>query len=363
MKLEKIIQEIKEWELDKEAGKAADLYQHDLIKPKGSLGKLEDVSIKLAEITGEMKYDIKQKEVIVFSADHGFSKYGVSAYPRDVTKQMTMSYLRGKAGANVVAKANGADVTVVDMGIDGDIKNPLLINKKIRYGTDDFTEGPAMTLEEAKEAIYAGFEVTEGVIIKGADIIAPGEMGIGNTTSSSALLAVFAGLTPEQATGRGSMINDETWKRKAKIVEKALEVNKPEKSKPIEALAKVGGFEIAGAVGAYLACAKYRKPIVLDGFISTAAALTAMMIAPGAEKVMFASHKSAEIQHIYMLELLGLVPLLDLNMRLGEATGASIGMQLIQTASKVITNMGTFSESGVNEAEKNLEMEIERISR
>lgn len=363
MKLEQIIEEIKGLELDKEAGKAADLYQHDLIKPKGSLGKLEEVSIKLAEITGQMKYDINQKEVIIFSADHGFSKYGVSAYSRDVTKQMTMAYLRGNAAANVVAAANGVNVTVVDMGIDGDINNPLLINKKIKYGTNDFTQGPAMSLEEAKAAIFAGFEVTEGVIIKGADIIAPGEMGIGNTTSSSALLAVFAGISAEEATGRGSMINDETWRRKVKIVEDALEVNKPDKNNPIEVLAKVGGFEIAGAVGAFLACAKYRKPVVVDGFISTAAALTAMMIAPGTEKVMFASHKSAEIQHVFMLELLRLTPLMDLNLRLGEATGASIGMQLIQTASKVITKMGTFSDSGVTEAEKNLEMELERISR
>lgn len=363
MKLEKIIEEIKNLELDKEAGKLVDVYHHDLIKPKGSLGRLEDVSIKLAEITGEMKYEINQKDVIIFSADHGFSKYGVSAYSRDVTKQMTMSYLRGKAAANVIAKANGADVTVVDMGIDGDINNPLLINKKIRYGTDDFTQGPAMSVEEAKRAIFAGFEVTEGVIIKGADIIAPGEMGIGNTTSSSALLAAFADISAEEATGRGSMINDETWLRKVKIVADALETNKPDKNKPIEVLAKLGGFEIAGAVGAFLACAKYRKPIVVDGFISTAAAMTAMFIAPGAEKVMFASHKSAEIQHVFMLELLGLRPLMDLNMRLGEATGASIGMQLIQTASKVVTNMGTFSDSGVSEAEKNLEMELERISR
>ncbi len=361
--LEKIIKEIAEKEMDFEAGKKADVYQHDLIKPKGSLGRLEEISIRLAEMTGDPMYDINQKEVILFSADHGFSKYAISAYPREVTKQMTMAYLRGDAGANIVAKANGAAVTVVDMGIDADINNPLLINKKIRYGTDDFTKGPAMSLEEAKKAILAGFEVTEGVIIRGADILAPGEMGIGNTTSSSAILAVFADMSPEDSTGRGSMINDETWARKAKIVEDALLVNKPNKNKPLEVLAKVGGFEIAGIVGVYLACAKYRKPVVVDGFIATAAALCAKFIAPGSEKFMFTSHRSAEIQHRYMLEVLGLEPLFDLKMRLGEATGASIAMQLIQTASKVITQMGTFSGSGVNEAEKNLEMELERISR
>lgn len=362
-KLQEIIKEIGDFTYDLEAGRKADLYQHDLIKPRGSMGRLEDVSIRLAEITGQYKYRIDQKEVIVFCADHGFSKYGVSAFAPDVTKQMTMAYLRGDAAANVVAKANGAQVTVVDIGIDGEIKNPLLINKKIRMGTDDFTQGPAMTLDEAREAIYAGFEVTEGVIIKGAHIIAPGEMGIGNTTSSSALLAVFAGLTAEEATGRGSMINDETWQRKMEIVKKALEINQPDKNDPLGVLAKLGGFEIAGAVGSFMACAKYRVPVVVDGFISTAAAMTAKMIAPGVEKVMFSSHQSAEIQHKYMLELLGLKPLLNLNMRLGEATGASMAMQLIQTASRIITDMGTFSGSHVNAAEKNLEMELDKITR
>lgn len=362
-KLEGIIKEIGEFTYDFEAGKRADLYQHELIKPRGSMGRLEDVSIRLAEITGQYKYRIDQKEVIVFCADHGFSKYGVSAFAPDVTRQMTLAYLRGDAAANVVAKANGAQVTVVDMGIDGEINNPLLINRKIRKATNDFTKGPAMTEGEAIRAISTGFEVAEGVIIKGAHIIAPGEMGIGNTTASSALLAVFAGLTAEEATGRGSMINDETWLRKMEIVKTALEVNQPDKNQPLEVLAKLGGFEIAGAVGAFMACAKYRVPVVVDGFISTAAAMTAKMIAPGVEKVMFSSHQSAEIQHKYMLELLGLTPLLNLNMRLGEATGASMAMQLIQTASRIITDMGTFSGSQVNAAEKNLEMELEKITR
>lgn len=362
-RLEKVIKEIAAFEYDLEAGKKADLYQHDLIKPKGSMGRLEDVTIKLAEITGDYKYRIDQKDVIVFCADHGFSKYGVSAFHPDVTRQMTMAYLRGDAAANVVAKANGAHVTVVDMGINGEINNPLLINKRVREATDDFTKGPAMSIQEARQAIFAGFEVAEGVIIKGADILAPGEMGIGNTTASSALLAVFANISPEEATGRGSMINDETIERKTDIVRRALKVNQPDRNKPVEVLAKLGGFEIAGAVGAYLACAVYRVPIVVDGFISTAAAMTAKMIAPGVEKVMFSSHQSAEVQHRYMLELLGLKPLLNLNMRLGEATGASMAMQLIQTASRVITDMGTFSGSQVSAAEKNLEMELEKITR
>lgn len=362
-KLKRIIEEIGSHEMFTQVAMEADQYQHDLIKPKGSLGKLEEISIRLAEITGKMKYDINRKEVILFSADHGFAKYGVSAYPQEVTRQMTMAYLRGGAGANVVARANGAAVTVVDMGIDGEINNPLLINKKIRYGTDDFTKGPAMKVEEAEQAILAGFEVTEGVIIRGADILAPGEMGIGNTTASSAILAGFSGMSAEEVTGRGSMINDETWARKAKIVRDALEVNQPDPRKPLELLAKLGGFEIAGITGVYLACAKYRKPVVVDGFIASAAALCAKYIAPGSEKFMFASHKSAEIQHKYMLELLELEPIIDLKMRLGEATGASIAMQIIQTATKVINEMDTFSGGGVNEAEKNLEMELERISR
>lgn len=362
--LDRIIGEIGKKELFREAGREADSYQNNLIKPKGSLGMLEDISIRLAEMTGDSRYRIDRKRVVLFAADHGFARHGVSAYPTDVTKQMTMAYLKGTAGANVVAEANGAVVAaVVDMGIDGEIRNPLLLDRKIRYGTSDFTKGPAMSAEEAEKAVLTGYLITEGVINGGADIIAPGEMGIGNTTSSSALLAVFSGISPEESTGRGSMINDETWRRKADIVKKAIEVNRPDPAKPLETLAKVGGFEIAAMTGVYLACANNRIPVVVDGFIAGAAALTAKFMAPGVEKFMFASHRSAEVQHRHMLEMLGLEPIIDLRLRLGEASGASIAMQIIDTASKVICNMDTFETAGVRIADSRLEMELDKISR
>lgn len=333
-------------------------YQDTLIKPKGSLGVLEDISIRLALMTGELKYKIVNKEVIIMCGDHGIADYGVSAYPKEVTKQMACAYLRGGAGASVFARANGAGLSVIDIGIEGDVKYPGLKIRKIREGTRDFTQGPAMTLEETIQAIEVGISETEIVINNGAHIIAPGEMGIGNTTASSALLAAFSGLVPEEAVGRGSLINDTTLKRKINIIRKGLEINKPDINKPLEVLAKMGGLEIAGIVGIIMACAANRIPVVIDGFIASVAALTAKFIAPGCERFMFASHISAEKPHIKTLEILGLKALLDLRMRLGEATGAVLAMQIIQTASMVICEMDSFETGGVTIADTKLELTL-----
>ena len=352
--LKETINKIAANEPDLTAGKEARKYQDQLIKPKGSLGILEDISVKLAEITGQVKYNIENKEVIIMCGDHGVANYGISAYPKEVTKHMTCNYLKGGAGVSVIARANNSSLTVIDMGIEGNLEYPGLIIRKVRGGTRDFSQGPAMTIDETIKAIEIGIEETEKIIKRGAHIIAPGEMGIGNTTVSSALLAVFGDLSPKEVVGRGSLINDQTLERKRMLVEKALLVNKPVKERPLEALAKVGGYEIAGIVGVYLACALHRIPVVVDGYIASAAALVAKFIAPGSERFMFASHQSAEPAHVHMLKILGLEPIFDFKMRLGEASGAILAMQIIQTASKVICEMDTFGSGGVAEADQGL---------
>lgn len=341
-----------------EVGQRAREYQDTLIKPKRSLGVLEDISIRLALITGQLKYKILNKEVIIMCGDHGVACHGISAYPKEVTKQMTCAYLKGGAGASVIARANGAGLSVIDIGIEGFVDYPGLKIRKIREGTRDFTQGAAMTMEETIEAIEIGIRETEIIINKGAHIIAPGEMGIGNTTVSSALLAAFSGMASEEVVGRGSMINDTTLKRKINIIRQGLEINRPDINKPLDVLAKMGGFEIAGIVGIIMACAANRIPVVIDGFIASAAALAAKFIAPGCERFMFASHLSAEKPHIKMLEILGLKPLIDLGMRLGEATGAVLAMQIIQTASMVICEMDSFETGGVTTADSKLELII-----
>ncbi|NMA01156.1 MAG: nicotinate-nucleotide--dimethylbenzimidazole phosphoribosyltransferase [Clostridia bacterium] len=357
IKLQEVQEKIKNNHLFIEKGKEAKEYQNSLIKPRGSLGVLEDITIRLAEMTGQVKYNIFNKDVIILCADHGIANHGISAYPKDVTKHMARNYIGGGAGGSVIARANECRLTVVDVGIEGEFEYPGIIKRRVREGTRDFTQGPAMTIEEAVRAIEIGIEETEKLIKDGSQIIAPGEMGIGNTTASSALLAVFGDYSPEQVVGRGTLVNDETLKRKIDIVAKGIEVNKPSKAEPLDALAKLGGFEIAATVGVYLACAANRIPVVVDGCIASIAALAAMHIAPGTERFMFASHKSAEGAHYRILELLGLKPLFDFNMRLGEASGAIIAMKIIQTASKVISEMDTFSSGGVAVADKKLELE------
>jgi len=309
MNLEQVKDQIRQNKLYVQQGLKARHYQNTLIKPKGSLGHLEDISVRLAEMTGQIRYNISSKHVLIMCADHGFTVHDVSAYPRHVTGQMARAYLKGTAAASVIARANGAHLSVFDVGIDETVDCPGLNIRKIREGTRDFTKGPAMTKEETLQAIGTGFEETRRIIKTGAHIIAPGEMGIGNTTASSALLSVFSDLPPEQVTGRGSLINDATLKRKTAVIQQALQVNHPSKERPLETLAKVGGYEIAAMTGCILACAVDRVPVVIDGFIAGASALTATFIAPGCARFMFASHMSAEPAHRLMLEMLGLTPL------------------------------------------------------
>ena len=335
--------------LDECAMSTAKKRQDNLTKPRRSLGNLEDLSIKIAGITGNPMPKLKDKVIITMAGDHGVTEEEVSVFPKEVTAQMIYNFLSGGAGINVLARHVGARVVVVDMGVAVDIQNERLVTKKIAYGTANMTKGPAMTYEDAMRSIEAGIEVLELEAEKGMDIVGVGDMGIGNTTPSSAIAAVITGETVREVTGRGTGINDEMLERKIKVVEEAIRVNKPNKKDPIDVLAKVGGFEIGGMAGVMLAAASHRIPIVIDGFISGAAALIAYELAPTAKVYMIAAHRSVERGHAVILESLGLKPLLDLNMRLGEGTGAALGISIVEAACKILTEMATFEEAGVAE--------------
>jgi nicotinate-nucleotide--dimethylbenzimidazole phosphoribosyltransferase len=336
--------------LDKGAMAEARSRQDMLTKPQGSLGRLEELSIKLAGIQGKPIPQIRQKAVITMVGDHGVVAEGVGNWPQEVTAQMVYNFLAGGAGINVLARQVGARVVVVDMGVATELQNhPQLIAKKVAPGTQNMCLGPAMTTEQAARAIEAGIEVVEAELAKGLDIIGTGDMGIGNTTASSAICAAMTGKPVAEVTGRGTGISDEQLAHKIGVVERALEVNQPDPKKPLEVLAKVGGFEIGGLVGVMLAAAAYRIPVVIDGFISGAAALIATALASRLRDFLIAAHVSAEGGHKLLLRHLGLKPLLDLKMRLGEGTGAALGIFLAEASAKILTEMSTFGEAGVSE--------------
>lgn len=347
--LERILKEIKP--LDNAAMTAALERQKNLTKPPGSLGRLEELSIQIAGIKGVSAPKIEHKSVIVMAADHGVVEEGVSLYPQEVTRQMVINFLRGGAAINVLAEQIGARVIVVDIGVKGGFPPlPGLICKMVDFGTRNIAKGPAMSRDQAISCIEAGIQVVETEIGKRLDIIATGDMGIGNTTASSAVFAAISGKPAKKVTGRGTGIGDRQLAHKIRVIETALKVNKPNPKDPIDVLAKVGGFEIGGLVGVILACAAYRIPVVIDGFISSVAAVLAVALSPLAKDYLVASHLSAEAGHAVVLDFLGIKPLLNLNMRLGEGTGAVLGIFLAEAATKLLTNMATFSEAGVSEA-------------
>lgn len=345
--LEEILKKIKpiDMSLMEEAQRDLD----NLTKPQGSLGRLEEMAKKVVGITGEIKPVLERKVIFTMAGDHGVAEEGVSAFPKEVTPQMVYNFLSGGAGINVLARHVGAEVVVVDMGVAEElkIKNEKLKIKKVNYGTKNMVKGPAMTRDEAMRAIEAGIEVfeEEGKM----DIVGTGDMGIANTTPSSAIVAVMTGESVEAVTGRGTGIDDASWRNKVGVIERALEVNKPDISDPIDVLSKIGGFEIGGLVGVILAGAAARIPVVIDGFISGAAALIAAGLEPKVKDYLFAAHCSVEIGHILALKRMGLAPILDLNMRLGEGTGAALGINLIDASCKILTQMATFSSAGVSE--------------
>ena len=350
MKLEEIINEIKP--LDESAMQTARARQDTLTKPRGSLGRLEELSIQLAGIQANPFPAVERKAVIVMAADHGVAREGVSAYPTDVTRQMVLNFLHGGAAINVLARQAGARVTVVDVGVAADFEPmPGLLQRKVMCGTRNQAEGPAMTREEAEQALQVGVDVLNQEAGRGLDIVATGDMGIGNTTPSSAIAAAMTGLPVAQVVGRGTGIDDRGLERKIKVIERSLAVNRPDASDAMDVLHKVGGLEIAGLAGVMVAAASRRIPVVVDGFISTAAAMIAVGLAPSARNYLISAHQSVEVGHQAMLQHLNLKPLLDLNMRLGEGTGAALAFHLIEASTRILREMATFDEAGVSDKE------------
>lgn len=338
--------------IDEAAAAAARSRQDTLTKPPGSLGRLEALSIQLAGITGQPLPTIEHKVIITMVGDHGVVAEGVSAYPQEVTPQMVLNFLHGGAAINVLARHIGARVVVVDMGVAADIESHAdLIIKKIAPGTQNIARGPAMTREQAERAVLAGVEVVEAEIAKGLDIVGTGDMGIGNTTPSAAIAAALTGKSPTSIAGRGTGVDDEGLTRKIKAVEMALDVNRPDPADGLDVLSKVGGFEIGGLAGVILGAAARRKPVMVDGFISTAAAMIAVSLAPQVRPYLIAAHRSQERGHGIMLEWLELDPLLDFDLRLGEGTGAALGISLAEAACKILAEMATFAEAGVSDKE------------
>ncbi|MEW6085762.1 MAG: nicotinate-nucleotide--dimethylbenzimidazole phosphoribosyltransferase [Chloroflexota bacterium] len=337
--------------LDQAAMNAARERQNQLTKPAGSLGRLEELSIQLAGITGKPIPSIQEKVIITMAGDHGVVAEGVSAYPQEVTPQMVLNFLAGGAGINALARHIGARVTVVDMGVAGDIPtaDANLIRRRVGSGTANLAQGRAMRREQAEESIQHGIEVALDEISKGADILGTGDMGIGNTTPSAAIACALMNLPPEKIAGRGTGVDDEGWKRKVSAITRGLDVNKPDANDGLDVLSKVGGFEIGGLAGVMIGAAANHVPVMVDGFISTAAAMIAVTLAPQCKGYLISAHRSKENGHALMLEWLGLKPLLDLDLRLGEGTGAALGISLAEAACKVLSEMATFGEAGVSQ--------------
>ena len=336
--------------LDEKAMRKARMRQDNLTKPQGSLGQLESVSIQVVGIKRNSRPRMTHKVIFTLAGDHGVTQEGVSAYPSEVTPQMVYNFLRGGAGINVLARHVGARVVVADLGVATKMEeHRSLIDKKVAMGTQNMAKGPAMSREEAIRSIEAGIELVEEELSKGIDILGTGDMGIGNTTSSSAITAALTGVDVAIVTGRGTGLDDEGWRRKVKVIQRALDINRPDPREGIDVLSKLGGFEIGGIAGVILAGAKYQIPVVIDGFISGAAALIATSFSPKVKPYLIASHQSAEKGHKIILEHLGLKPLLNLDLRLGEGTGAALGIFLVEASIRILNEMTTFAEAGVSE--------------
>ena len=322
----------------------------NLTKPPGSLGRLEEFARRLVAITENRSPLLDKKVVFTFAGDHGVVREGVSAYPKEVTAQMVFNFLRGGAGINVLARHAGAEVIVIDIGVDHDFGEVEgLLQMKVMRGTRNFAKGPAMTREDAARCLKVGVELAHGYAQKGYKIFGTGDMGIGNTTPSSAIAAVLTGRPVSQVTGKGTGISEESMARKIKVIEDAIRLNDPDPSDAVDVLSKVGGAEIGGIAGLVLGAASNRIPVVLDGFISTAGALIAYCMEPTIKDYLFAAHNSVEKGHRVMLEKMGLRPILDLDLRLGEGTGAALAMTLIEAGLKIYREMATFGEAGVSD--------------
>ena len=346
MNLERLIGEIKPADQDVAARART---RHDaLTKPPGSLGGLETLSVRLASIYGTPKPVVKGKAVAVFAADHGVTAAGVSAYPKEVTAGMVQNFLQGGAAVNALVKVAGASLLVVDVGVDADLpEHPGLLERKVARGAANLLHAPAMTADETGAACEVGAEVAQRLINEGANLLVGGEMGIGNTTPAAALTALFTDRPVREVTGRGTGVTDAGLEHKITVIERALERHQPERVAPLDALAKVGGLEIAALTGFYLAAARERAPVVLDGFIATSAALVAVALDEHVRDYLFASHVGAEPGHRAQLAHLGLEPLFDLGLRLGEGSGGVLALPLLESAARVLADMATFEEAGL----------------
>ena len=332
--------------LDEAAMAKARERQAQLAKPPGSLGRLEDLSVQLAGITGKVHNSAKKQHLLVFAADNGVVEEGVASAPQSVTLSQTINLTRAKTGASTLCKHFGCGITVCDVGVNADVREPKVLNKKIAYGTKNIVHGPAMTREQAMQAILTGIELAAGTE---ADVLGIGEMGIGNTTTSSAVLSVLLDADVEAVTGRGGGITDASFLKKKWVIKTAIETNQPDKTDVIDVLSKVGGFDIAAMCGAFIGAAATKRPVVIDGFISVVAALCAYRLCPNAVHYFVPSHASFEIGYKLAMEAMQLQPLFLLGMRLGEGSGCPLAFQILDAACGIINDMATFDEAGIND--------------
>ena len=331
---------------DQAAMDAARAYQATLAKPPESLGRLEALSIQLAGITGKIHNRMERTHLLVFAADNGVVEEGVSSAPQSVTLQQTINLTRAKTGASTLCRHFGVGITVCDVGVNAEIHDKAVLNRKIAYGTNNIAKMPAMTREQAVTAILTGAGVA---IHTEADALGVGEMGIGNTTTSAAVLSALLDVPPEQVTGRGGGITDETFQQKKEVIRRAIETNRPDKTDVIDVLSKVGGLDIAAMCGAFLGAAATRRPVVIDGFISAVAALCAVRLKPEARHYLVPSHASFEIGYTLAMQAMDLQPMLLLGMRLGEGSGCPLAFQVLDAACAIINEMATFQQAGIDD--------------
>ena len=331
---------------DREAMDRARAWQARLAKPPGSLGRLEDLSVQLAGITGSVHNRIDKKHLLVFAADNGVVAQGVSSAPQSVTLQQTVNLTRARTGASVLARHFGCGITVCDVGVNADIRESAVLNRKIAYGTADITAGPAMTRRQALQALRTGFTLAAST---DADVLGVGEMGIGNTTTSSAVLAVLLGVDVETVTGRGGGLTDDAFQKKKQVIARAINVNRPYAADAVDVMSKVGGFDIAAMCGAFLGAAATHRPAVIDGFISAVAALCAVRLCPDAAAYLVPSHASFEIGYRLAMDAMGLRPMLMLGMRLGEGSGCPLAFCVLEAACAIINDMATFDQAGIDD--------------
>lgn len=332
--------------LDETAMADARKRQAQLVKPPGSLGRLETLSVQLSGITGNVHNTIKKKHLLVFAADNGVAAEGVSSAPQSVTRMQTVNLTRHKTGASVLCKYFGCEITVCDVGVNADIQEPKVLNKKIAYGTQNIRRGPAMSRNQAIRAIMTGVELSQSTQ---ADIVGIGEMGIGNTTTSAAVLSVLLDVDAETVTGRGGGITDDSFLQKKQVIRDAIAINQPDKNDPIDVLAKIGGFDLAAMCGAFIGCAATRRPVVIDGFISAVAALCAYKLCPNAVQYFIPSHASYEIGYQFAMDAMHLQPIFLLGMRLGEGSGCPLAFAVAEAACAVINDMATFQQAEIDD--------------